>query len=183
MEQADPGLQLVIQWNTNDAIPVAFPQEGSHGLQTLWTQRQQLLLKDGILYRKWEDAIPVAFPQEGSHGLQTLWTQRQQLLLKDGILYRKWEDVPGRGRHQHLQLILSQELVPTVLDALRNHPTAGHLGVTKTLQKVRSSFYWPGQRTDVDDWCRACNGCASRKMLPKSRHAPLQLHQPGVPLQ
>ena len=100
--------------------------------------------------------IPVAFPQEGSHALQTLWTQRQQLLLKDGILYRKWEDVPGRGRHQHLQLILPQELVPTVLDALHNHPTAGHLGVTKILQKVRSRFY-----------------C----------HAPLQLHQPGVPLQ
>ena len=146
LQQADPGLQPVIQWYTNDAIPVAFPQEGSHALQTLWTQRQQLL-------------------------------------LKDGILYRKWEDVPGRGRHQHLQLILPQELVPTVLDALHNHPTAGHLGVTKTLQKVRSRFYWPGQRRDVEDWCRACNSCASRKMLPKSRHAPLQLHQPGVPLQ
>ena len=99
LQQADPGLQPVIQWYTNDAIPVAFPQEGSHALQTLWTQRQQLL-------------------------------------LKDGILYRKWEDVPGRGRHQHLQLILPQELVPKVLDALHNHPTAGHLGVTKTLQKV-----------------------------------------------
>ena len=89
----------------------------------------------------------------------------------------------GKCRHQHLQLILPQELVPTVLDALHNHPTAGHLGVTKTLQKVRSRFYWPGQRRDVEDWCRACNSCASRNMLPKSRHAPLQLHQPGVPLQ
>ena len=66
------------------------------------------------------------FPHKGSHAL---WTKRQ--LLKDGIFYRNWEDVPGRGRHQHLQLILPQELhvVPTVLDALHNHPTAGHLGV------------------------------------------------------
>ena len=104
-------------------------------------------------------------------------------MLKDGILYHKWEDVPGRGCRQHLQLILPQELVPTVLEALHSCPTAGHLGVTKTLQKVRSRFYWPAQRRDVEDWCRACDNCASRKMLPKSRHAPLQLHQPGVPLQ
>ena len=104
-------------------------------------------------------------------------------MLKDGILYHKWEDVPGRGCRQHLQLILPQELVPTVLEAPHSCPTAGHLDVTKTLHKVQSRFYWPGQRRDVEDWCRACDNCASRKMLPKSHRAPSQLHQPGVPLQ
>ena len=52
-----------------------------------------------------------------------------------------------------------------------------------TLQKVQSRFYWPGQCRDVEDWCRACSSCASWKMLPKSCHAALQLHRPGVPLQ
>ena len=99
------------------------------------------------------------------------------------VLYRKWEDVPGKGLHQHLQLVLPQEIVPTNLEALHNHSTAGHLGITKTLHKVRSSFYWPGQRRDIEDWCRACEDCASRKQPPKPHRAPLKLDQPGVPMQ
>ena len=144
LQQADPGLYPAIQWLINDTVSVTFPHEGSHALQTLWIQRQRLV-------------------------------------LKDGILHCKWEDVPGRGCQQHLQLILPQELIPTVLEALHSCPTAGHLGVTKTLQKVRSRFYWPGQHRDVEDW--TCDSCASRKMLPRSRRALLQLHQPQAPLQ
>ena len=129
------------------------------------------------------DSIPTAFPRDSSQGIQTLWAQRQQLILKDGVLYRKWEDVPGKGLHQHLQLVLPQEIVPTILEALHNHSTAGHLGITKTLHKVRSRFYWPGQRRDIEDWCRACEDCASRKQPPKPHRAPLQLDRPGIPMQ
>ena len=103
---------------------------------------------------------------------------------KDGILYHKWEDVPRRGCQQHLQLILPPRTnTHCVGGVLHSCATAGHLGVTKTLQKVQSRFYWPGQRRDAEDWCRACDSRASRKMLLRSCRAPLQLHQPGVPLQ
>ena len=129
------------------------------------------------------DSIPTTFPRDSSHGVQTLWAQRQQLILKEGILYRKWEDVPRKGHSQHLQLVLPHELVPTVLEALHNHSTAGHLGITKTLQKVRYRFYWPGQRRDIEDWCRACDDCASRKHPPKPHCAPLQSDLHGIPLQ
>jgi len=129
------------------------------------------------------DAIPDVFPRSGSHGLQTLWTQRQQLVLIDGILRRRWLDVPGKGLHPHLQLVLPQQLVPTVLTALHKDPTAGHLGIAKTLQKIRDRFYWPGQRRDVEDWCRACDECAARKSLPRPRRASLQSDLTGVPIQ
>ena len=129
------------------------------------------------------DAIPDVFPRSGSHGLQTLWTQRQQLVLIDGILRRRWLDVPGKGLHPHLQLVLPQQLVPTVLTALHTDPTAGHLGIAKTLQKIRGRFYWPGQRRDVEDWCRACDECAARKSLPRPRRASLQSDLTGVPIQ
>jgi len=38
LQQADPGLYPAIQWLINDKVPVTFPHEGSHALQTLWTQ-------------------------------------------------------------------------------------------------------------------------------------------------
>jgi len=129
------------------------------------------------------NCMPTTFPHQSSHNQQTLWAQRQQLVIRDGVLYRKWEDVPGKGCHRSLQIILPKELVPTTLEALHDHSTAGHLGITKTLQKIRSRFYWPGQRRDVEDWCRACDGCASRKRLPKPNCAPLQSDHVGVPLQ
>ncbi|KRZ94640.1 hypothetical protein T08_1976, partial [Trichinella sp. T8] len=34
-------------------------------------------------------------------------------------------------------------------------------GVAKTLAKVRQRYYWPQQREDVEDWCRACQTCAA----------------------
>ena len=49
---------------------------------------------------------------------------------------KRWCPLLQVGRCSWKKLILPQEPVPTVLDALRNHPTAGYLGVTKTLQKV-----------------------------------------------
>jgi hypothetical protein len=36
-------------------------------------------------------------------------------------------------------------------------PTAGHLGVEKTLEKVKESFYWPGMKDYIQDYCRQCD--------------------------
>eukprot|EP00731_Ephydatia_muelleri_P023225 Em0015g808a len=62
-------------------------------------------------------------------------------------------------------------------------PSGSHLGMTKTLEKIRSSFYWPGQRKDVEDWCKGCEMCASRKSPSTKRRAPLQSDLTGCPLQ
>ena len=39
----------------------------------------------------------------------------------------------------------------------------GHPGTEKTLARLRERFYWPGYQSDVQDWCRDCAQCASRK--------------------
>ena len=55
--------------------------------------------------------------------------------------------------------------------------------MTKTLEKIRSRFYWPGQRKDVEDLCKRCEMCASRKSPSTKRRAPLQSDLTGCPLQ
>ena len=92
--------------------------------------------------------MPSNFPHHASRNVQTLWTQRQQLVLRDGVLYREWLDIPGNRCDKKLQMLLPQKLIPDVLKSLHDHPTSAHLGVTKTLLKVRDRFYWPGQRTN-----------------------------------
>ena len=100
----------------------------------------------------WPDSIPLAESQV----FQSLWAQRQQLSVVDGLLYRKWEDVGGRGGNPGLQLVLPRTLVIQVLLLMHDNATAGHLGMQKTLAKIRSRFYWVGQRKDVEEWCRMC---------------------------
>ena len=65
-------------------------------------------------------------------------------------------------------------MVPQVLAGLHDSPVGGHLGAKKTLDKVRTRFYWPNQRNDVQLWCASCAKCCSRK-TPLVVRAPLQL--------
>ena len=113
--------------------------------------------------------IPPKCPQ-GSPYLKTLWHQRSYLTLRDGILYRRWEDVPGGGAQPRLQLLLPPRMVPEVLHGLHSSPTGGHLGISKTLEKARTRFYWPRQRQDIENWCNQCEMCSSRQSpTPKPR--------------
>ena len=63
------------------------------------------------------------------------------------------------------------------------HPVVAILVWQKTLEKIRSRFYWPGQRKDVENWCKGCEMCASQKSPSTKRQAPLQSDVTGCPLQ
>ena len=120
-----------------------------------------------------DDTLPETFPSSTSHAVQSLWSQTQQLVVKDQLFYRIWEDVAGGGANRRQLYILPHKLVPIVLKQLHDASTAGHLGVQKTLGKLKQRFYWVGQRKDVEEWCHHCDICASRKFPLKHPKAPL----------
>ena len=70
-----------------------------------------------------------------------------------------------------------------VLCALHNNPSAGHLGVSKTLEEVRRRFYWQGMREDVEMHVRRCVPCAAVNDPCKLPKAPLINIKAGHPLQ
>ena len=129
------------------------------------------------------DLVPPDFPKQSSYTVQTLWNQRNSLVLDQGVLFRQWEDIPNGGHQPTLQLLVPCKLIPSILEALHDHAMAGHLGIAKTLKKIQQRFYWPGQRRMVEDWCKACKACATRKSQPKRRRAPLQSEGSGLPMQ
>lgn len=134
---------------------------------------------------KWKEtraAQPLQAEVQGtSRATRSLWAQWNRLELKDGILYRRWETEDGQD--SRLQLVLPRSLMPDVLTALHDAPIAGHLGVSKTVERVRERFYWYGLRQDVEDWCRQCDKCARRKSPPRHARAPLVSSQPGYPFE
>ncbi|KAJ8958667.1 hypothetical protein NQ318_016392 [Aromia moschata] len=91
--------------------------------------------------------------------VKSYWAQWNSLVLSDGLLRRVLEK--SDGTEERKQLIVPRNRVPEVLEEIHNGSTGGHLGVTKTLGKVRERFYWVNCTTDVKEWCKKCVVCAA----------------------
>ena len=99
----------------------------------------------------------------------------------DNLPYRRWES--PHGDTAALQLVLPLAIRREVLLSLHNDPSDGHFGQRQTLEKVRNRFYWPGMSRDVEEWCRCCNACATRKTTGRTPRAPLCSSRSGYPME
>ena len=81
--------------------------------------------------------------------------------MVNGILYRRWEGPYGK-EERHLYLT-PEAIYDDILRNLHDLLTSGHFGVKETLARVRQRFYWANLRWTVENWCRWCEKCASRK--------------------
>ncbi|KAJ8962256.1 hypothetical protein NQ318_018230 [Aromia moschata] len=70
--------------------------------------------------------------------VKSYWAQWNSLVLSDGLLKRILEK--SDGTEERKQLIVPRNRVPEVLEEIHNGSTGGHLGVTKTLGKVREPY-------------------------------------------
>ena len=113
-----------------------------------------------------------------SRRLLQLW---DQLVVSGGILCRQYESPDGSC--VTLQSIVPSTLRKEVLAELHSGVGGGHLGMDKTLARLRERFYWPGQFNDVRDWCNNCRTCAVRKSPTPKARAPLTSIVTGSPLQ
>ena len=112
---------------------------------------------------------------------KSYWAQWGSIEMVDGILYRRWEDASGRD--VKYLYVTPKAIQDDVLRNLHDSPTAGHFGVKKTLARVRQRFYWTDVRRSVENWCRKCEKCASRKGYPRQAKAPLKLYNVGSPME
>ena len=111
--------------------------------------------------------------------LKSLWSQRQLLEIHDSLLFRRWTDDIGST----LQAIVPFSERRHILQYCHDHKTSGHLGVTKTLSKIRQKYYWPGLQRDVRLYIAGCEQCAKSKSPTKTKRAPMQIMGAGVPME
>ena len=112
---------------------------------------------------------------------KSYWAQWDSIVMVNGILYRRWEGPYGK-EERHLYLT-PKAIYDDILRNLHDLPTSGHFGVKKTLARVRQRFYWANLRWTVENWCRRCEKCASRKGYPRRVKAPLKLYNVGAPME
>ena len=63
-----------------------------------------------------------------------------------------------------------------IMYQLHNHKVSSHLGIAKTLKKLRQRFYWPGHKQDVTRWVTECKICEAVNSSLNPLKAPLK-HQ------
>jgi hypothetical protein len=105
-------------------------------------------------YRKWWETVHAApqdtpdFRIEGGklykHVLHTLD-------FADAPNDSQWKEcVPREGRAE-------------VLQRYHDAPTAGHLGVAKTVSRIATHYYWPGMFRDITRYVHQCQTCLAHK--------------------
>ena len=81
---------------------------------------------------------------------------------QNGILMRKWRppDVPAEDEWKVMYQIVVRSMYHNDIISLAHETTmAGHLGVTKTHDRIIQHFYWPKMKQDVSQFCKTCRTC------------------------
>ena len=82
--------------------------------------------------------------------------------MNDGLLMRKYRppeaklDEDWRVAHQ---IVLPIKYHGEVLKLAHDLPMSGHLGISKTRDRILAHFYWPKIRKSVAEYCKTCHIC------------------------
>ena len=89
-----------------------------------------------------------------------------QYYLKDGLLYQS----ATTNGHQEDHLCIPTRLRRTVMYMAHHNPLSGHRGPSKTIERIRRYFVWPGMTTEIQRYVSSCHECqlTSHAATPKA---------------
>ena len=106
-------------------------------------------------YQRWWDltnATPEAVPDYRIDGGKLFRHVLHSLEFTETPPESQWKEcVPREGR-------------PEVLRRYHDEPTAGHLGIAKTIARIATRYYWPGMFREIARYVRQCPTCLAHKV-------------------
>uniref|UniRef100_A0A3B3RUB2 Gypsy retrotransposon integrase-like protein 1 n=1 Tax=Paramormyrops kingsleyae TaxID=1676925 RepID=A0A3B3RUB2_9TELE len=139
---------------------------------------------DLLMARRWVEEghrPPLWRLRHATPFLRKLWSQFKRLCVQDGLLCYHSSRSPADG--DLYQAVVPSALIPSVLQSVHGHPTTGHYGLAKTLDRATRLFYWPYMSTDISRYCECCPACQSRRSPVPRPQAPLLPISPDRPFQ
>ncbi|UYV76039.1 hypothetical protein LAZ67_13002298 [Cordylochernes scorpioides] len=94
----------------------------------------------------------------------------------NGILYKKNHATQG---NQWL-VVAPKQSVSEIMKTAHDIPEAGHMGVAKTVHRIKQRFYWKGLEEDVRKYVRSCKVCQAFKPQRFKPAAPLEPLPPAT---
>ncbi|UYV72370.1 hypothetical protein LAZ67_9002826 [Cordylochernes scorpioides] len=98
----------------------------------------------------------------------------QYFKVEDGCLFKKNPNPEGRA----WLLVVPEKKKREIMKEYHNHMSNGHLGVARTMYRIKSKYFWPSMLKDVSEFVKTCHLCQSRK---GSNQLPSGLLQPIPP--
>ncbi|UYV84340.1 hypothetical protein LAZ67_X001895, partial [Cordylochernes scorpioides] len=98
----------------------------------------------------------------------------QNFKEEDGCLFKKNPNPEGRA----WLLVVPENKKREIMKEYHNHMSNGHLGVARTMYRIKSKYFWPSMLKDVSEFVKTCHLCQSRK---GSNQLPSGLLQPIPP--
>ncbi|CAL1291709.1 unnamed protein product [Larinioides sclopetarius] len=97
--------------------------------------------------------------------------KNQNFVVVNELLIKKHEDHVGDVR----KLIVIPKKFRARIMSLCHENTSGHLGVTKTKDRLARHFFWPKCYKDVENYVRSCDSCQKAGKPNEKKKAPLRL--------
>ena len=133
-------------------------------------------LSDNIISKirqsKLDNALPPTSKQITSRDERKFIREWCNLEIINGILHRKAKDK---------QIVLPSKLKPLIYQEL--HVNMGHVGTDRTLELIKSRFYWPGMTDDIKHFVTKVCPCVKRKRQNATTAAPMKNIVTSEPLQ
>ncbi|GMF49675.1 unnamed protein product [Phytophthora fragariaefolia] len=116
----------------------------------------------------WIRAV-LAYLESGALALDPQMRTRTLLMapnyaVRNGVLMRRVHLKSRAGPANSLEVpVIPIQFISTVLHHCHTDVLTAHVGVTKTMDKVRKHAFWPGWKRDVAEYVRECSICGSGK--------------------
>ena len=112
---------------------------------------------------------------------RALWSCRDCLSISNGVLFYAWSEHPQLGTRSCI--VIPQALRQEVLHGCHDSRSAGHLGMEKTLNRLKDRFYWYGMTRDSDLYVKGCKVCNRNKKGNRTPRAGQRLYHSGYPME
>ena len=84
-------------------------------------------------------------------------------------------NINGQWTKDNRQVITGPlEAKRTIIKSLHDLPAYGHPGISRTVDFVERSYWWPGLRCDIAKYVRGCGECQRHKVNNRPMKVPLQ---------
>ena len=108
---------------------------------------------------------------------RALWLTRDHLVF--GVLFYVWADRDDRSQC----LVVPAELRLRVLYHCHDSKNSGHLGQTKTLDRLKERFYWYGMSRDSTLYVKQCSACNQNKKGNRTPRSAVESYHAGFPME
>ena len=113
------------------------------------------------------------------------WLLRQQLALVSGVLYfqRTSHQKSCARRDDGWVLVAPESLQNTLFEHCHDHPSAGHMGMNKTLERMKRYAIWYKMQESCLVYVKSCAVCNRQKKPHRKPKAHQVCYHSGSPLE